>query len=118
MIAFEWAAPLIEVAGYVVMTAAFLLGMVAGEAFWTFMLLALSAGMLVSMSALFLEEISLHMYKRPQELAALIAVALIENFGYRQLTALWRVQGLWQSATGASARWGTMTRVANWQKND
>ena len=118
MIAFEWAAPLIEVAGYVVMTAAFLLGMVAGEAFWTFMLLAISAGMLVSMSALFLEEVSLHMYKRPRELAALIAVALIENFGYRQLTALWRVQGLWQSATGASARWGTMTRVANWQRND
>ena len=118
MIAFEWAAPLIEVAGYVVMTAAFLLGMVAGEAFWTFMLLAISAGMLVSMSALFLEEISLHMYKHPQQLAALIAVALIENFGYRQLTALWRVQGLWQTATGASARWGTMTRVANWQRND
>ncbi|HEY7241516.1 MAG TPA: glycosyltransferase [Burkholderiales bacterium] len=118
MIAFEWAAPLIEVAGYVVMTAAFLLGMVAGEAFWTFMLLAISAGMLVSMSALFLEEVSLHMYKHPRELAALIAVALIENFGYRQLTALWRVQGLWQSATGASARWGTMTRVANWQRND
>ena len=118
MIAFEWAAPLIEVAGYVVMTAAFLLGMIDGEAFWTFMLLAISAGMLVSMSALFLEEVSLHMYKRPQELAALIAVALIENFGYRQLTALWRLQGLWQTATGASARWGTMTRVANWQRND
>jgi len=118
IIAFEWAAPLIEVLGYVVMTAAFLLGMVAGEAFWTFMLLAISAGMLVSMSALFLEEMSLHMYKRPQELAALIAVALIENFGYRQLTALWRVQGMWQSAIGASARWGTMTRVANWQKSD
>ena len=118
MIAFEWAAPLIEVAGYVVMTAAFLLGVVAGEAFWIFMLLAISAGMLVSMSALFLEEMSLHMYKRPRELAALIAVALIENFGYRQLTALWRLQGLWQTATGASARWGTMTRVANWQRND
>ena len=82
------------------------------------MLLAVSAGMLVSMTGLFLEEMSLHMYKRPEELAALVAVALIENLGYRQLTVLWRLQGLWQSATGASARWGTMTRVSNWQRND
>jgi len=118
MIAFEWAAPFLEVAGYVFMTAGFLSGFLAAEAFWIFMLLAVSAGMLVSMTGLFLEEMSLHMYKRPEELAALVAVALIENFGYRQLTVLWRLHGLWQSATGASARWGTMTRVSNWQRND
>jgi cellulose synthase/poly-beta-1,6-N-acetylglucosamine synthase-like glycosyltransferase len=118
MIAFEWAAPFLETAGYVFMGAGFLSGFLAAEAFWIFMLLAVSAGMLVSMSGLFLEEMSLHMYQRPEELAALVAVALIESFGYRQLTMLWRLQGLWQSATGASARWGTMTRVSNWQRKD
>ena len=100
------------------MAAGLLSGFLHAEAFWIFMLLAVSAGMLVSMTGLFLEEMSLHMYKRPEELAALVAVALIENLGYRQLTVLWRLQGLWQSATGASARWGTMTRVSNWQRND
>lgn len=118
MIAFEWAAPFLETAGYVFMAAGLLSGFLQAEAFWIFMLLAVSAGMLVSMTGLFLEEMSLHMYKRPEELAALVAVALIENLGYRQLTVLWRLQGLWQSATGASARWGTMTRVSNWQRND
>ncbi|MFL6582123.1 MAG: glycosyltransferase family 2 protein [Burkholderiales bacterium] len=118
MIAFEWAAPFLEAAGYVFMAAGFLSGFVAAEAFWTFMLLAISTGMLVSMTALVLEEMSLHMYKRPGELASLIAVALLENLGYRQLTVLWRLQGLWQWATGASARWGTMTRVATWQRKN
>jgi cellulose synthase/poly-beta-1,6-N-acetylglucosamine synthase-like glycosyltransferase len=118
MIAFEWAAPFLEAAGYVFMAAGFFSGFIAAEAFWTFMLLAISTGMLVSMTALVLEEMSLHMYKRPGELASLIAVALLENLGYRQLTVLWRLQGLWQWATGASARWGTMTRVATWQRKN
>ena len=118
MIAFEWAAPLVEAAGYVFMAVGFLHGFVAAAAFWTFMLLAVSLGMLVSMTGLFLEEMSVHMYKRPRELAALVALALIENVGYRQLTLLWRLQGLWQTAIGASAQWGTMTRVATWQRKD
>ena len=79
--------------------------------------LAVSAGMLLSVSALLLEEMSLHLYRRRGELATLCAVALLENLGYRQLTALWRLQGLWQWAIGAQVRWGTMTRTSNWQKD-
>ena len=117
MIAFEWVGPLVEVAGYLLMTLGFAYGIVDGRVFLAFMLLALGLGMMLSASALLLEEISFHIYKRPSELLTLALVAVIENFGYRQLVTLWRLQGLWQWATGTRARWGDMKRSASWQRN-
>ena len=34
-----------------------------------------------------------------------------ENIGYRQLTAVWRLQGLWAELRGTKHDWGVMTRV-------
>jgi len=101
MIAFEWLSPLVEVAGYAFMTLGFLAGFVVPAAFWTFLLLAIASGLLISTSALLLEEMSPHVYKRPGELATLVAFAIAENLGYRQLLLLFRLRGLWQWATGA-----------------
>ena len=116
MVAFELLSPLIELAGYLFMTLGFALGIVSPTAFWTFLLLAIGLGMMLSASALLLEEISFHVYKRPSELLALAAAALIENLGYRQLIAVWRLQGLWQWASGTGGGWGEMKRSASWQK--
>ena len=117
MIAFEWLGPLVEVAGYLLMTLGFAYGIVDGRVFLAFMLLALGLGMMLSASALLLEEISFHIYKRPSELLTLALVAVIENFGYRQLVTLWRLQGLWQWAARTRGRWGDMKRSASWQRN-
>ncbi|HET7669810.1 MAG TPA: glycosyltransferase [Burkholderiales bacterium] len=116
MVVFEWFGPLVEVAGYAFMLAAFLAGAISPLAFWTFMLLTLALGMTLSASALLLEEISFHIYKRPRELFILAAAAIIENFGYRQLVTLWRLEGLWQWLRRTRGRWGDMTRTASWQK--
>jgi len=99
------------------MTLGFALGFVSPTAFWTFLLLAIGLGMMLSMSALLLEEISFHVYKRPSELAVLAAAALIENFGYRQLITVWRLHGFWQWVTGKGGGWGEMKRSASWQKS-
>jgi cellulose synthase/poly-beta-1,6-N-acetylglucosamine synthase-like glycosyltransferase len=115
-VAFEWLGPIIEVAGYVFMVLGLATGIIGGAAFWTFLLLAVALGTMLSMSALLVEEISYHVYQRPSELLTLALVAIIENFGYRQLNALWRLQGLWQWATGTGGGWGTMKRIASWQK--
>jgi hypothetical protein len=40
----------------------------------------------------------------------LLGVAILENFGYRQLMALFRLYGLLQSLFGAKSRWGSMRR--------
>lgn len=115
MAIFEWLGPLIEVAGYAFMISAWLLGMVSGEAFWTFILVAFGFGLVLSVSSLLLEEISFHIYPKPGQIAVLLVVVILENFGYRQLNSLWRLWGLLLWMTGSKARWGEMTRKASWQ---
>jgi hypothetical protein len=36
--------------------------------------------------------------------------AIIENFGYRQLNSLWRIEGIWQFLR-RRREWGEMTRT-------
>jgi cellulose synthase/poly-beta-1,6-N-acetylglucosamine synthase-like glycosyltransferase len=117
MAVFEWLGPLIEVAGYALMTAAFLLGWISGQAFLAFLLVAIGFGLMLSMNALLLEEASFHVYPGWRPLAALSAAAVLENFGYRQLNSLWRLWGLLKWASGARARWGEMQRTASWQRS-
>ncbi len=90
---FECLGPLIELLGYVVMTALWLSGAISLQAFGSFMLVAIGMGMLLSVSGLVREEISLHYYPRLGSVLKLFAVALLENLGYRQLTAFWRLLG-------------------------
>jgi cellulose synthase/poly-beta-1,6-N-acetylglucosamine synthase-like glycosyltransferase len=116
MALFDWLGPVIEVAGYLLMALGFAMGVVSGAAFGAFLLLAIGLGVALSVCALLLEEISFHIYKRPRDLAVLAAAALLENFGYRQLIALWRLEGLARWAFGTKAHWGEMKRTAGWQK--
>ncbi|MDW8469375.1 MAG: hypothetical protein RML56_10770 [Burkholderiales bacterium] len=80
------------------------------------MILAVGLGVALSASALLLEEMSFHVYKRPRELAVLAIFAVLENLGYRQLLTLWRLEGLAHWAFGVRVRWGEMRRTASWQK--
>lgn len=116
MLAFEFLGPLVELAGYVFMAECLVLGLVSHEAMLAFLLVALGFGIALSVSALLLEEMSFHIYPRPRHVALLAAAAIIENFGYRQLVSLWRLEGMLKWAGRARARWGTMTRSASWQK--
>jgi hypothetical protein len=79
------------------------------------MLLAISVGILLSISALFLEEISCQTYRRPCNLFVLVCMAIVENFGYHQLVLVWRLEGFYRWATAAPAKWGVMKRSASLQ---
>ena len=50
--------------------------------------------------------------KLRSQLLRLFLAAVLENFGYRQLTSLWRFQSLLRWALGARQHWGEMTRSA------
>lgn len=75
-----------------------------------FLGLAIGLGVLLSTSAIMLEEQSFHMYPRFRQLAVLYLVAILENFGFRQLTAIWRFQGLIRWLGGREHKWETITR--------
>ncbi len=117
MLLFEWISPLIEVVGYVFMLVGFAFGIVQFEALALFFLVALGFGMLLSVSALLLEELSFHIYSKPRQLLALLGIVVLENFGYRQLITFYRLIGLWRWATSSEASWGMMTRAGSWQSN-
>jgi cellulose synthase/poly-beta-1,6-N-acetylglucosamine synthase-like glycosyltransferase len=116
LVVFEWLGPLIEVAGFAFMIAAFALGLVSQAAFLIFMLVAVGFGMVLSLSALLLEEAAFHLYPQRRQLVALAGTAMLENLGYRQLVAVWRLWGLLRWAAGAKQRWGEMARSARWQR--
>lgn len=107
---FELFGPAVEVAGYVFMLTAGALGWISWETTAIFFCLAVGLGVMLSTSALVLEEMSFHVYPRTSHLLRLFLVAIIENFGYRQLTVVWRLQGLYGWMCGSTPEWGEMKR--------
>ncbi len=110
---FELFGPIIEVTGYIfILTAAFM-GWIAWPEAGIFLGLAIGLGVLLSTSAIMLEEISFHMYPTFRQLFALYFMAIVENFGFRQLTVFWRLQGLYRWLSGGRHEWETLTRSAS-----
>lgn len=107
---FELFGPVVELAGYVFMTAAGVVGWISWETSAIFFCLAIGLGVLLSTSALVLEELSFHVYPRARDLLKLFLVAVVENFGYRQLTVWWRLKGLIGWLRGEAPEWGEMIR--------
>ena len=66
-------------------------------------------GILLSVIAVVLEEFTMRRYPSLGDLGRLLAAALLENFGYRQLLTIWRVQAVWDALRG-KAGWGAMER--------
>jgi len=115
MALFEWLGPVIEVGGYVLVVVGFMMGFVSVEVSLLFLLVAISLGILLSVSAVLLEEISFHVYPKPRHVLLLFLAAIAENFGYRQLNSLWRLIGLVKWLRGGKAQWGEMSRKSSWQ---
>ena len=114
-IVFEWLAPLVELAGYAFMVLAWFAGAVSVTAFVAFLLAAIGMGVLTSVTALLLEEMSFHLYPKLRQFWILLAVAILENFGFRQLTTFWRLRGLLKWLFRREAVWGEMKRSGAWQ---
>ena len=112
---FEWLGPLIEVAAYIFSIVSWLLGTLSTASFLLFMVLTIGVGLLLSVSALLLEEMSFHTYQRKRDILWLFAATVLENFGYRQLNSYWRLEGLVKWLLGRKPGWGEMTRTATWQ---
>ena len=107
---FELFGPVVEIAGYIFMATAGFSGWIAWETTALFFCLAVGLGVMLSTSALVLEEMSFHVYPRVRDLLRLFAVAILENLGYRQLTLVWRLQGLYGWLCGELPEWGEMKR--------
>jgi cellulose synthase/poly-beta-1,6-N-acetylglucosamine synthase-like glycosyltransferase len=109
-VVFELLAPFIELSALVLLPLGLWIDAVDLAFAWRFALVAYGYGLLVSLVSLFIEEVSFHRYPRWSDLVRGVAAAVLENFGYRQLLAVWQVSGVLHAWRGRQAVWGTMHR--------
>ena len=108
---FEMLGPVIEFTGYLVITISFILGWINITFVLVFLSLAILLGVLLSLFALLLEELTVKKYENPWDVARLFALAVLENFGYRQLHSWWRLKAFYDLIRRKKA-WGAMERKA------
>ena len=101
--------PIVELLGYLLIPMFWAAGVLSTEYLLAFLAVSFAFGVVISVGALALEESELRRFPRARDLVLLTAVAVLENFGYRQLNNLWRLRGVWQYLR-RSQSWGTMTR--------
>jgi len=111
-LAFELLGPAIEVLG-IALTAVFAWQGLLHPAYALLLIGAsIAVGVATSVASLAFEEAAFHRYPSWRHTAMLLVFSVLENFGYRQLTAWWRLVGLWQGLHGRSS-WGAMTRTGS-----
>lgn len=103
--------PVIELSGYIVVTISFIFGWINLPFALLFLALAILFGVLLSLFSLLLEEFTLKRYENPRDVALLFFLAVLENFGYRQLHSWWRLKAFWDFLRKKKS-WGAMERKA------
>jgi cellulose synthase/poly-beta-1,6-N-acetylglucosamine synthase-like glycosyltransferase len=106
---FELIGPVVELLGYLAFAAGLLLGILNLEFALAFFLAAVGLGALMSIAAVFLEELRLRRYPRWSDLLKLTTYGILENFGYRQINTVWRVLAI-ASFLRKNTDWGAMER--------
>lgn len=108
--AFELLTPLLDLLGLVIIGVGWAIGVVDLKLTLLYLLVAMGYALLVALATLAIEEFSFHKYPRWRDLGVALLASVAESFGYRQLNAWWRLQGLWDGIRGTERVWGVMTR--------
>lgn len=115
LLLFEGIGPVIEVLGLLSIVVGFTLGFISWTGFLLITFAAVGLGMVLSLTSLLLEESAFQTYSKLRHVLILIGASLLENLGYRQLMAWWRLRGIWQWLLGREVAWGEMVRSGTWQ---
>jgi cellulose synthase/poly-beta-1,6-N-acetylglucosamine synthase-like glycosyltransferase len=100
---FETLGPLVELVGYVAVVCSYLLGLLSTDFLLLFLTLAIFYGALLSISGVFLAELTYRRYPKWSHLMRLLWYAVLENFCYRQLNSFWRTEAIFQFLRGKSS---------------
>ncbi len=105
----EMLGPVVEILGYVAFVLSLILGIASPQYVVAFLMAAVAFGVVLSVSAVGLEELTFRRYPGVRDLLRLFGIAVLENFGYRQLTTWWRFRGTLSWLRGKRS-WGRMER--------
>jgi cellulose synthase/poly-beta-1,6-N-acetylglucosamine synthase-like glycosyltransferase len=108
---FELLAPFVEVMGWVVVPLGWILGVTDLPFTVAYVLASLGFGVMVSTGALIADEIAFHRYARVADVLALLAAAVLENLGVRQLICVHRIRGTVGELLRREISWGHHRRT-------
>jgi cellulose synthase/poly-beta-1,6-N-acetylglucosamine synthase-like glycosyltransferase len=106
---FEMLGPLVELTGYIFIPLAYFFGLLNLKYFVLFLLSSILYGIVLSIGAILLEEYTFNKYSSLKQLARLTLYGVLENFGYRQMTILFRIEGIIKFSKLKNS-WGKMKR--------
>ncbi len=105
----ELLAPVTELLGWVALAVWVLMGALNAKVALLFFAIAYGLNAIHGTLAVLADELSFPRYRRTRDRLMVIGWSMLETFGYRQLTVLWRVRGLWKFLRGRTD-WGKMER--------
>ena len=106
----ELLAPVIEIIGIIGLIIGLAVGAINIAFAWLFLLVAYITASVLTTATLAAEEWGFRRYVRFKDLLLMLLWSFLENFGYRQMTVIWRLKGIWRYFRGRSD-WGDMERV-------
>lgn len=104
---FEWIGPILEAIGWVVIAGMLLAGWITLEATIAVFLTVQVFGTAMTMIGVVLMVRHLHVFNSARDIRRMLVWAIVINWGYRQLTLVWRIRSMLPGATG----WGEMPRA-------
>jgi hypothetical protein len=105
----EMLAPVVELFGYFLVVMSLLTGEFDAAVTLLFLGVSVGFGTLLSYWAVLLEQLTFRRYTDANDIWRMLGFAMLENVGYRQATAWWRLKAFVNVARGDRG-WGTMVR--------
>lgn len=91
---FEMLGPVIETLGYIFIPLSYAFGLLNTGYFILFLVSSILYGVILSIGAILLEEYTFSKYPSIKQLLRLSWYGVLENFGYRQMTTLFRIDAI------------------------
>jgi cellulose synthase/poly-beta-1,6-N-acetylglucosamine synthase-like glycosyltransferase len=107
---FEMFGPAVELLGYALTALGLVFRIISPGIALLFFSVSIVFGILLSTSAVLLEEMTTLRYPSWRDSVRLFGTAILENLWFRQLLTWWRVQGLMEGLKGKRGGWGIMER--------
>ncbi len=106
---FEMFGPIIETIGYFLVPISFLFGVINLKFMIAFYTSAILFGVILSVGALILEEYTFKRYTSFRQMLKLFLYSIIDNFGYRQINNLFKIEALFKYRSEKN-KWGNIKR--------
>ncbi|MCF8059603.1 MAG: glycosyltransferase [Bacteriovoracaceae bacterium] len=106
----ELLSPFIELLGWIAFPLGLYLGVINLNFFFLFILASVGLSVLLTFASILLAQVSLGRYHSEKDFFKMFLYTILENFGYRQMTVIWRIKGIIQYFQGNQS-WGEMKRI-------